>query len=368
MYSNRYIYLEFIRGFSALLVFLGHARAIMFSDFSKNNTNLFSNFFYFITGFGHQSVIVFFVISGFFIAKSIDNSIELNGFSFKNYFINRISRLYIVLIPALVIGAIFDVSGLKIFGNSYGNIPNMPGVSPLNQLKFEFFIGNISFLQNILVPTFGSNSALWSLTNEFWYYMFYPFLLNILIAKKFIKINKILSIAILGVLLILIFNNILIYFPIWLMGVCAYYLLKIKFSFFNLFIFEIVIPLSFLTILGISRFNSINGLLSDYLIGIIFSCMVILSVNSNFNLFSNSIIRIVKYFSSISFTLYLFHLPIVLILCYSFGLFQVQFNIMSFFYYCSVIIFSFGLCSLFWWIFERRTSEFKKFMVRILNF
>jgi len=36
---------------------------------------------------------------------------------------------------------------------------------------------NVFFLQTITVPVYGSNSPLWSLANEFWYYLLFPLLL-----------------------------------------------------------------------------------------------------------------------------------------------------------------------------------------------
>ena len=36
------------------------------------------------------------------------------------------------------------------------------------------FLGNLTFFQNIYVPAFGSNGPIWSLANEFWYYIVFP--------------------------------------------------------------------------------------------------------------------------------------------------------------------------------------------------
>jgi hypothetical protein len=33
------------------------------------------------------------------------------------------------------------------------------------------FLGNFAFLQTICVPIFGTNGPMWSLANEFWYYI-----------------------------------------------------------------------------------------------------------------------------------------------------------------------------------------------------
>ena len=41
----------------------------------------------------------------------------------------------------------------------------------LHHLSVAGFLGNLVFLQTLFVETFGSNDALWSLTNEFFYYL-----------------------------------------------------------------------------------------------------------------------------------------------------------------------------------------------------
>jgi peptidoglycan/LPS O-acetylase OafA/YrhL len=35
-------------------------------------------------------------------------------------------------------------------------------------------LGNLAFVQTIAVPTYGTNGPLWSLANEFWYYVLFP--------------------------------------------------------------------------------------------------------------------------------------------------------------------------------------------------
>jgi len=42
------------------------------------------------------------------------------------------------------------------------------------------FVGNLLYLQSILVMPFGSNGPLWSLAHEFWYYLAFPILVLML--------------------------------------------------------------------------------------------------------------------------------------------------------------------------------------------
>src|SRR6202007_1535137 len=84
-------------------------------------------------------------------------------------------------LPALLLTAIIDHIGLRLFGAS-SNIyaAAKPGYnwgfpSPdTKRLGAEVFLGNALHLQGILVPYYGSNLALWSLSLEWWYYMLFP--------------------------------------------------------------------------------------------------------------------------------------------------------------------------------------------------
>ena len=68
MYSQLSNTLNFLRWLSALMVVIGHLRSFLFVEYNLvENKTVFIKLFYFITGFGHQAVIVFFVISGYLV-------------------------------------------------------------------------------------------------------------------------------------------------------------------------------------------------------------------------------------------------------------------------------------------------------------
>ncbi len=93
----------------------------------------------------------------------------------------RLTRLWVVLLPALVLTVALDLAGLRLFPQSTSIYHGPAGQSEvranlIHTLSPLVVAGNASFLQTILVPTAGSNIALWSLSNEFWYYLAFPFL------------------------------------------------------------------------------------------------------------------------------------------------------------------------------------------------
>jgi len=67
-HESNYYWFDFLRGTSAVVVLTGHVRALTFVIFSgaTQAVDIWGKAFYFLTGFSHQAVIIFFVLSGFY--------------------------------------------------------------------------------------------------------------------------------------------------------------------------------------------------------------------------------------------------------------------------------------------------------------
>ena len=74
--------------------------------------------------------------------------------------------LYGLLLPGLVLGAVFDVTGARFFNGS-GLYTAYPAFSTLT-LGFASLLGNAFMLQPFVVPTSGSNGMLYLLSFLFW--------------------------------------------------------------------------------------------------------------------------------------------------------------------------------------------------------
>ena len=114
-------FLHFSRWLAALVVVLSHVRSMAFPPFDQlTEVNLFLKVFYFSTSLGHEAVMIFFILSGYLIGGEVMREMSDNRFSWKVYLTKRVVRLYIVLIPALVLTAMFDHIGYD-FYNQLGN-------------------------------------------------------------------------------------------------------------------------------------------------------------------------------------------------------------------------------------------------------
>ena len=122
--------------------------------------------------YGAEVVLLFFLLSGFVIhlrqARSVAQG-EVVSFDVRSFFGRRARRLVPPLLLALVLTAVLDVAGSHATPSVYDAYSGGRSVFTLAM--------NALFLQGFAAPTFGSNSALWSLSYEAIFYGLYPLLL-----------------------------------------------------------------------------------------------------------------------------------------------------------------------------------------------
>jgi len=213
--------LDLVRGLAAFVVCLTHWRNLFFVDYYKiPRHRLLYAIPYALTGGGHQAVVIFFVLSGFLIGGSVFRSFGQGTWSWTQYLTHRLVRLWLVLIPALVLGMILDESGIHL-GHAAalyaGQMPNHILSNVAQSLSLGIFAGNVIFLQGIDVRTLGSNGPLWSLANEFWYYILFP--CGVLLFRSTTsRSTRLLSGVLLAGIALMVGKGILLAFPIWLLG------------------------------------------------------------------------------------------------------------------------------------------------------
>lgn len=100
-------YLDIVRSLASMAVMFNHWRAFYFVDYqavAPPMKTVLVKTLYFLTGFGHQAVMLFFVLSGFFISSSVLRNFERGTWHWRDYAIDRGVRLYLVLVPGLLLG------------------------------------------------------------------------------------------------------------------------------------------------------------------------------------------------------------------------------------------------------------------------
>jgi peptidoglycan/LPS O-acetylase OafA/YrhL len=189
--KHRLVHLDFLRGVAAILVCISHLTGFLFVPYKQAiSPGLLTKTFYFFATLGHQAVLLFFVLSGYLVGGSVMKSFQLQRWSWRDYLLRRMTRLWVVLIPALLLTLFWDSLGHHVNPEGYqGAFYKVYGSGPDTGAPAEWgiraFLGNLCFLQTILVPVYGSNSPLWSIANEFWYYLLFPLLLSVVLLRGF---------------------------------------------------------------------------------------------------------------------------------------------------------------------------------------
>lgn len=209
--------LDAARGLAALLVLMDHCHNLFFLPFPAAmriavHPHL-TYVLYALSSAGREAVVIFFVLSGYLISGSVLRSIERGTWSWKDYLIHRLVRLWLVLLPALVLCAVWVTGRLAMNGGPEPLIARMAAAG----VTLKIFLGNVFFLQSIHVPDFGSNRVLWSLAYEFWYYMLFPLALLALRRGASTKVRVLYGVLFLAIALF-VGRSVMGLFPAWLMG------------------------------------------------------------------------------------------------------------------------------------------------------
>src|SRR5580704_14806183 len=314
-------HLDLIRGLAAWAVMWGHLRALFFVDFQQlQHSSPLLKILYFVTGFGHEAVMVFFVLSGFFISTAIISRHVSGKWSWRDYAIDRSSRLYVVLIPALLLGWLWDRAGGYIFSSTGLYSRALEGfgvVIAQNRVTLGIFLGNLLFLQTIVCPTFGSNGPLWSLANEFWYYVLFPIALAACVAWKAQSSRIAISLTILAVCLaIFVGSQILVGFLIWLAGAILVFAYT-NYAFAGkgwLRLYFLASSFLLFACLGAARTGNPAVLASDLALGTAFSLFLLGVLQMDFRIEHRFYSRAAHLMAGFSYSLYVLHFPLLLFL------------------------------------------------------
>lgn len=306
--SAQSLLISLLRGAAAVQVAAAHLRSEFYPGLrTLADPPLWYQLLAFATGFAHQAVVVFFVISGWLVGGSLLNRLGRPD-ALKLYAIDRLSRLWTVLIPTfllvLAIGIVSDTVD-----------PRVADLALTNEFSGLAFIGNLLGLQSVLMAEYGGNYPLWSLANETWYYILFP--LTLLLCTGAGWRTRCWSALLMLLIACLLPLPMLLYFSLWVLG-AAFSRVRIESgAAFKWTMLALLIALSvYFRLNGWNDEQTLASFPQDLVLSL--PLLVLLSAAHQRIDYSGPAMRRMRrvgaLLSDFSFTLYVVHIPLLMLL------------------------------------------------------
>lgn len=223
--NERFVgFLLLARWSSALLALMYHVRFLAFINYDAvEDKNILLTGFYFLSGLGHESYAIFFILDGILAGLILHRQragLAADGAGLGRHAVG----LYRLMLPGLLLGAVFDYTGARLFSGT-GVYTDFPEFSTL-ALGYAPLLGNLVMLQPFVVPNFGGNSMLYLLS-----YLFWSLVLLVLFVRAAglpPRWRRIARTAQLAAVLLLMPYKFLIWAAVWLAGVGLVFLAEAR--------------------------------------------------------------------------------------------------------------------------------------------
>jgi peptidoglycan/LPS O-acetylase OafA/YrhL len=360
-------HLDMLRGCAAILVLATHLRAYLFVDFGTLAApGILARCFYAITGLGSEAVIVFFALSGYLVGGQALNQMLVKRWGWRRYLLRRFTRLWVVVLPALALTFGLDYLGQFLNGGagydgSYRDLYQSSSyfVSRPDH-SIATLLGNILFLQKILVPVYGSNGPMWSLSFEFWYYIAVPLAASLVLVPAR-ALNRVGNALLLLLIIILLPRPIIVLASVWAAGAAARWFAENP----NLepVFRQKILSAAILAVSGlVFVYGKIHGGESGTLV-LGFAVATALPFVAHLPNAGKTYNRLGESLAKISYSLYLVHFPFIsLVVLVWIAPYRRNFGFVGLAMF--VLIFVAAVCwsTLIWWCFERRTDSVFRYL------
>lgn len=356
--------LDTVRWISAAVVVLGHSMGLVFARNSISAGLL--DPLDFLSGLRGPAVTMFFVISGYLVGGGVLE--RARGFRWKPYAVARFSRIYIVLIPAILLICLLDGIAFRIDPASpvynaiwpsgvLGSVPIVDHYAPIN------WVVTILSLAGVVAAPLGTGNALWSLGYEWVFYFVFPLLVVPFARFRSLLVPLVPITLLLGVLIVAGRPIDAAFFAIWIAGAYA----RVLNDYAD-------VPgwlawagaLVAAAALVVSHFGAVNAAM--LVMGLGFSLYLSRRPAGERGLSR----RVDRLLADSSYSLYVTHFPVVIFLAFLFhraGLLPVSglpLNGLSLAMVAAMMIASLALAWAFGVLFEQRTGRFRAWIDRRL--
>ncbi|MBE7149453.1 acyltransferase [Bacillus mycoides] len=320
---KRYEELDSIRGISSFLVMIGHHLMIFsaYQTYSYEDNKPFVVYllketpFRIIFSSGNESVIVFFILSGFVLYESV----QKNNSHYGLYLLKRICRIYIPYVVAITIAILCQLT-MSQYGISY--LSKWFNQTWTIESSFNLVIQHLLLIGKYNTDAY--NSVIWSLVHEMRISIIFPLVLMVCLRKTVrYSLLSLFSFSICSVLVLFLFHSSLTltsyaltfhYTVLFLVGaLVAKYKNNLIVFYSNctkckkiLWFLLAILFYMYEGIIGEIKVLN-NFILRDYVVAISACLFVILSLSvSTFSSLLRN--KYLLYLGKISYSLYLYHL------------------------------------------------------------
>jgi len=345
-------WLDWLRFTAALMVVAVHARGGVWVEWGRleeaSQTKLVAVFFA-LTRTGSEWVTVFFVLSGFLVGGKVLERVAKGSFDLRAYAIDRFSRIWMPLIPALMFTA-----GVAMYVGR-----------PVSLFDFA---GNLLGLQCSVCDNFAGNVPLWSLAYEIWFYVLAGCAAVAVTSRSHARLWAFLGMAV-G---FAIFTRLQIVFLFcWVLGALSYGFRVIErtgwLAVFGIFLLAVGCAISQIKSATVSvDMTSWARLvpsrdIGTLVLGLGLSLVVpFLTRLRPRNVFVSSVDRLGGKLAAFSYTLYLTHYPALALWVQFRPVRQEALNVVSFLWYLAMILTCLLLAWLIYLPFEAQTTTVRK--------
>jgi len=312
-------FLDFARWSAAAVVFAGHLRNPMFlgyKDLSNFDRNLIVQVWYFTTGWFAEAVIVFFVLSGFLVGGLACAKARENTFLLSSYSIDRITRLFLAFLPALILTALLDAIGSSAFSAAGFYDHTQPMIQQkvasepfVSNMTLGIFAMNLAMLQTFFSPSYGSNQPLWTISAEFWFYVVFGAAMAGLMRGSWVK--RAFGLGVVTLLTVVLGTQFVLLLGLWLVGVVTVFMPRSLER-------PLIAFILFVAVLAIVRIKHdvfeatpLLHRLKDYVVAVAFAWLLISMRSVRFRLLER-LGSLNRFLANFSYSLYLIHFPLML--------------------------------------------------------
>lgn len=225
--------LDALRGFLAVYVLVGHCRWLLWTGHAEwlrrphEWWEIPIGFGSAAFRYGHEAVMVFFVLSGFFI--HLQGASQLRAgvagpLAARPFYARRAHRLLAPYLFALLVTVLCDAIGAAWFPRLYAAGTGdalLDHAFALHGYGLDAMVPALMLLPSSLGRDFGSNGPLWSLGYEVIYYLLYPAWFALRRRSGWLALGVVPVICLAMTLLPASFASVVLgHYPVWLAGAC----------------------------------------------------------------------------------------------------------------------------------------------------